>query len=225
MGPDAARVAAEAGGGELNGLRYFEGGEAEIAGVHLHAVRLSYIGEAGWEITCKAENAGRIYDKLDSLGVQPAGVLAQSAMRIEKRFLAYVHDIDADTSPLQVGLDFAVAWDSDFLGKDALLAQRDAGEACRMATLLFEDGKAVPLGNEPIYVGEVLAGKTTSAAYGYRIGAPVALADLTLVEARADGTAVDVDIAGARFRCQVSSKPAFDPQGTRVRTPTPPPRL
>jgi len=221
MGPEAARIAAEAGAEALNRLRYFEAGEMLIAGVSARAVRLSYVGEAGWEITCKADDAAKIYDRFHELGAQPAGVLAQSAMRIEKRFLAYGHDIDTDTSPLQAGLDFAVAWDTDFLGKEALLARREAGEACRIVTLIFEDREAVPLGNEPIYVGDVLAGKTTSAAFGYRVGAPVAIADLTLAEARAEGATVEVDIAGTRFRCRVSTKPAFDPQGSRMRPTAP----
>jgi len=219
MGPEATGIIAEAGAEELNGLGYFEAGEAHIAGVHVRAVRLSYVGEAGWEITCKAGQAGKIYDTLHGIGARPAGVLAQSAMRIEKRFLAYGHDIDTDISPLQAGLGFAVAWDSDFLGKEALLAQKDAGEVCRIVTLIFDDGDAVPLGNEPIYLGDMLAGKTTSAAYGYRVGAPVAIADLSLAEVRTDGAILDVDIAGSRFRCRVSTKPAFDPKGTRMRRP------
>ncbi len=217
MGPDAAEIAAKAGADELNELGYFDVGEAHVGGAHVRATRLSYVGEPGWEITCKVENAGRIYDALRQFGAQPAGVLAQSAMRIEKRFLAFGHDIDTDMSPLPAGLDFAVDWDGDFIGRQALLAQREAGETCRLVTLIFEDGDAVPLGNEPVYFDNAIVGKTTSAAFGYRIGAPVAIADLKLAEARVDGVTVEVDIAGTRCACRVSTKPAFDPTGLRMR--------
>lgn len=219
MGPAAATVATRTGAAAFNALGYFHAGPAEIAGVPVEAVRLSYVGEAGWEITCRAADAGRVYDALHGAGARPAGSLAQTAMRIEKRFLAYGHDIDTDMSPIQAGLDFAVAWDTAFIGRDALAKQRAAGEVCRIVTLLFDDEAAVPIGNEPVYVADRIAGKTTSAAFGYRIGRPLAIADLALADACVDGAAVDVDIAGTRYAARVSLKPAFDPTGKRMRVP------
>ena len=217
MGPDAAGIAEAAGAPELNALGYFEAGPAHIAGAHVRAVRLSYVGEAGWEITCKAENAARIYDALYEHGARAAGVFAQSAMRIEKRYLAYGHDLDSDISPLQAGLGFAVAWDTDFIGKEALLKQRDADEACRIVSIVLEDVTAVPLGNEPIYCDGEIVGKTTSAAFGYRVGRPVAIADIREPAARMDGARVEIDIARTRFAGRISVKPVFDPEGWRMR--------
>ena len=127
MGPQAVDIAANLGVDDLNTLKYFTACETTIANCGVLAVRLSYVGEAGWEITCGAEDAGTIYDAISERGARPAGLFAQTAMRIEKRYLAYGHDLDTDVSPLQAGLDFAVAWDSDFIGRDALLRQRDAG--------------------------------------------------------------------------------------------------
>ena len=109
MGPEAARIIAEVGAGNLNDLGYFDLGESEIAGAHLRAVRLSYVGEAGWEITCKAQNAGRIYDALYAAGARPAGLYAQTSMRIEKGYRAMGHELDSDLTPLEAGLEFAVA--------------------------------------------------------------------------------------------------------------------
>ncbi len=217
MGPDAARIIEAAGARELNALRYFEAGPAHIAGAHVRAVRLSYVGEAGWEITCKAENAGGVYDALFEEGAQPAGLFAQTAMRIEKRFLSYGHDLDTDISPLQAGLGFAVGWDTDFTGKAALLRQRDEGEACRIVSIVLDDPNAVPLGNEPVYCDGRIAGKTTSAAFGYRVGRPVAIADIAEADARSEGAEVEVDIARVRFKGRVTPEPAFDPKGTRLR--------
>ena len=218
MGPEAARVAEGAGAAELNALKYFTSGAAEIAGVPVEAVRLSYVGEAGWEITCPAAEAVRVYDALYAEGGRPAGVFAQTAMRIEKRYLAYGHDLDTEVSPLQAGLGFAIGWDTPFIGREALLKQRESGEVCRIATLLLDDESAVPLGNEPIYLGDRIAGKTTSTAFGYRVGRPLAIADLALEEARTEGAMVSVDIAGERVAAQVTLRPAFDPQGLRMRS-------
>lgn len=217
MGPEAAGIVEQVGAPELNALRYFEVGPGYIAGAHIRATRMSYVGEAGWEITCKAENASLIYDALAAEGARPAGVLAQTAMRIEKRFLAYGHDLDSDISPLQAGLDFAVAYDSDFIGREALLRQREAGEGCRMVTIRFEDPDVVPLGGEPVYYNGEVAGKTTSAAFGYRLGQPLAIADIDLADARAEASRVEVDIGGLRARGRVTLKAAFDPEGTRMR--------
>lgn len=217
MGPDAAAIADTVGAPQLNGLRYFQAGPAHIAGAHINAVRLSYVGEAGWEITCGAENAVAVYDALAEAGARPAGLLAQTSMRIEKRFLAYGHDLDTDITPIEAGLDFAVAWDTDFIGREALIRQRDDGVGNRIVTIVLDDENAVPLGNEPVYFDSAIAGKTTSAAFGYRLGRPVAIADLGNADARADGTGVEIDVAGTLFAGRVATAPAFDPTGRRMR--------
>ena len=94
--------------------------ETEVAGVSVRAARLSYVGEAGWEMTCRATEAPRLYDALYAAGARPSGLFAQTSMRIEKLYLAMGHDLDADVSPLEAGLDFAICWDKPFIGRDAL---------------------------------------------------------------------------------------------------------
>ena len=215
MGPEAARIAAEVGAGALNDLGYFRLGEAEIAGVHVRAVRLSYVGEAGWEITTKASNAGRVYDALHAAGARPAGLYAQTSMRIEKGYRAIGHELDSDVTPLEAGLAFAVDWDSDFIGREALLRRRDQGVKSRIATILLDDIDAVPLGNEPVYSRGRIVGKTTSAAFGYRVGRPVALAEIDAPIS--DDTAVEIDIARRMSPGRVTFQPAFDPGGKRMR--------
>jgi 4-methylaminobutanoate oxidase (formaldehyde-forming) len=216
MGPEAARVAAGLGGGALGDIGYFRHAEAELAGVPVRAARLSYVGEAGWEMTCRAADAGRLYDAMAEAGARPAGVFAQTSMRIEKRFLAMGHDLDSDLTPLEAGLDFAVAWDTDFLGREALLKRREQGVKSRLVTIVLDDEGAVPLGNEPVYLDGTIAGQTSSAAFGYRIGRPLALALIDAQQAR-DGAAVEVDIAGRLFGGRIVTGPAFDPKGARMR--------
>ena len=217
MGPKSAEIATAVGAGDLNDLGYFRLGKTSIAGREVLGVRLSYVGESGWELTCKSEDAAEVYDALYEQGARPAGTLAQTSMRIEKRFLSYGHDLDTDISPLQAGLDFAVGWETDFLGRDALQRQRDAGQENRLVSLVLEDVEAVPLGNEPVYLDEATVGKTTSAAFGYRAGKPVAIADISTAEARIVDTEVLIDIAGERFKAQVKAGAVFDPGGERMR--------
>ena len=99
----------------------------EIAGAHVRASRLSYVGETGWEITCRSENAERIYSALADEGAKPAGLFAQTSMRIEKKFLAYGHELDTDISPIEAGLGFAVDWKKDFIGKKGSAGETECG--------------------------------------------------------------------------------------------------
>ncbi len=220
MGPVAAESAAALGGRALADIGYFRHAEAELAGIPVRAARLSYVGEAGWEIACRAAQAEALYDALAEAGAKPAGLYAQTAMRIEKRFLAMGHDLGGDITPLEAGLEFAVAWDRDFIGRDALLERREQGVKSRIVTLLLDDREAVPLGNEPVTLEGAIVGQTTSAAYGYRIGRPLALGYVETGLA-VDGQKLAIDIAGTLFAATVATAPAFDPRGTRMRAKAP----
>jgi len=143
---------------------------------------------------------------------------AQTSMRIEKQFLAYGHDMDTDTSPLATPLGFAIAWDTDFIGRDALMKSKYETPAMQIATLLFDDPNAWPLGNEPIYQGDRIIGQTTSATYGHRVSAHVAIAS---VSRDAIDAVVDVDIGGKRWAARAQTKAVFDPTGGRLKMITP----
>ncbi|MDJ0778977.1 MAG: FAD-dependent oxidoreductase [Gammaproteobacteria bacterium] len=216
MGPRAGEIVAGLGAAELRELGYFRHAPASIDGVDVIAARLSYVGEAGWELTCRATDAAALYRALAARGVRPAGLFAQTSMRIEKRFLAYGHELDTDVDPLQAGLEFALGWDTPFIGRDALLDRRDNPPAKRIVSLVFDDTSAVPLGNEPVYAGGTIVGKTTSAAFGYRVGRPVALASIDAAHGAA-GPAVTVDVGGQRYAAAVTMAAAFDPDGRRMR--------
>ncbi len=218
MGPDASTIAEQIGASQLNALAYFQHGEARILDVPVRGVRLSYVGEAGWEITCLAGDAERVYDVIYSAGARPSGIFAQSAMRVEKRFLAYGHDLDTDVNPLQAGLGFAVNWDTNFIGRDALDEIRQKPLVTRMVSVILEDTGAIPLGNEPVYLDGDIVGQTTSAAFGYRIGKPVALAYVnTSLIAQPEGIQVEIDIARVLYKGKILLKSAFDPGSLRMR--------
>ena len=213
-GPHSMRVASALGADWMNDLGYFAHAEGVVGGVAVRAARLSYVGEAGWELTCACDDADTLFTALAKEGVLPVGAFAQTSMRIEKGFLAYGHDLDTDVTPHMAGLEFALAGDKDFIGKAALAARDDAPS--RLISLTFNDDTAVPLGNEPDLLDGKVIGKTTSAAFGYRVGRPVAIA---LVESGivGDGAAVEVDVAGRQFACRVTVGPLYDPSGARMR--------
>lgn len=214
MGPDAACIVSECGAGELVDLRYFQVGPAYIAGKHVRATRMSYVGEAGWEITMKAENAEAIVRALCQAGAQLAGLYAQTSMRIEKGYRAMGHELDSDVTPVDVGLDGAVSKTREFVGSKTLTERRKSASDKKVVTLVFADLNANPLGHEPVFLGGMIIGQTTSAAFGRRINAPIALA---FVETTADEAAVEVSIAGVKHLAQMQSQPAFDPDGLRMK--------
>ena len=211
MGPDSARIAAQVGAPELNEIAYFKQAGGHIAGKHVRAARLSYVGEAGWEITCRAENAPAIYKALTDAGAVPAGLFAQTSMRIEKGFCAMGHELDGDVTPLRAGLGFALRKSGGFIGAEGLEQTRAKGEKSQVVSLVLDDASATPLGHEPIYLDDVIIGETSSAAFGYRVNRPVALAHLRrAVDA---GSVVAVDIAGRRFAARVVIGAICDPNG------------
>lgn len=218
MGSNAARVMSELGSEAISQLGYFRYCRGQVGSIEVDAVRLSYVGEAGWELTCRSEDAVALWQVLQKAGVSPAGTFAMTSMRIEKGYLSFGHDLDTDIDPFQAGLDFTIDWNSDFIGKAALLERRDHPPESRLVSIVFDNPDAQPLGHEPVYHQGEIIGKTTSAAFGYRIGKPVAVAllnsrnDLSL-----DGLDIDVDIARSQNAGTVSLKPAFDPTGSRMR--------
>ena len=218
MGPESGRIAADLGADALQVLEYFRAGEARLAGVPVTGARLSYVGEQGWEVTIAAADASRVFRSLRAAGAVPAGIFAQTSMRIEKGYRAYGHELDSDVTPVEVGLGFSVAWGKGFIGEDALIAAGGQNSAVRIASLVLHDMEAVPIGGEPVLMQGKIVGRTTSAAFGYRIEAPVALADFWDLTARAEDATVEIDIAGTLHSATVRLVPAFDPEGIRMRS-------
>ena len=214
MGPRTDGIMLELGAPELIALDYFEIGRAAIADKPVRAARISYVGEAGWEITTKAENARTVYAALNDSEAVPAGLYAQTSMRIEKGFAAMGHELDSDVTPIECGLGSRISQNKEFIGS-AELAERRKFATRSLVTLIFHDKYATPLGLEPIYFGGRTIGHTTSASYGHRIGGPVALAHVN--SPNPDGLEVEVDIAGNRTSARTQFAPAFDPSGARMK--------
>ena len=216
MGPNSPQILNNCGASTLIELDYFKIGSSHIAGKHIRAARMSYVGELGWEITCKSENAPAIYSALITEGGRPAGIWAQTSMRIEKGYCATGHELDSDISPVEAGLMFAVRKSGGFIGQEALEKKLSEGRVPSIVSLKLHDENAMPLGNEPVYWKKKIIGQTCSCAFGYRVKAPIALARLSFQ--LIDNSEVEIDIAGDRFKATVVHGPLYDPMGYRMKS-------
>ena len=216
MGPNAGHILSQCGAPELNELGYFKVAPAHIAGKHVRAARLSYVGEPGLEITCLSENALAVFAALTKEGALPAGLFAQTSMRIEKGFCAMGHELDADTTPIDAGLQFTLRKSGGFIGFDSVRQQQDLGAGQKIFSLCLDDVAAMPIGQEPIFRRNKIIGQTTSCAFGYRVGKPVALGRVSTP--LSDGEQVHVSIAGDHYVATVTNGALFDPDGSLMRS-------
>ncbi|WP_329215417.1 FAD-dependent oxidoreductase [Streptomyces sp. NBC_01485] len=202
------------------GFGYFRARDTYLGHVPVTAMRLSYVGELGWELYTSADLGLRLWDTLweagQEHGVIAAGRSAFNSLRLEKGYRAWGTDMTDEHDPYEAGVGFAVRMDKDgFVGQEALEGlENRAAPARRLTPLLLDDPAHVVLGKEPVYVGGVPAGYVTSASYGYTLGRCVAYAWLP---ALATGTAVQIEYFGARVPATVAEEPLFDPKMTRIR--------
>ncbi|WP_229925929.1 GcvT family protein [Streptomyces longispororuber] len=196
---------------------YFRARRAHIGHVPVTALRLSYVGELGWELYTSADLGLRLWDTLweagRGLGAVAAGRSAFAGLRLEKGYRAWGEDMTTEHHPYEAGVGFAVREDKgDFVGRAAL---EERGPLTRRLTpLLLDDPAAVVLGKEPVYVAGAPAGYVTSASYGYTLGRCVAYAWLPPLPA---GTGTHIAYFGEKFPATVAEEPLFDPEMTRIR--------
>ena len=212
-GPRSREVAEAVVGESLDGLRFMD---ARFFGDTLVA-RMSLAGELGYELTVPAEKQVALWRRLAELGVPPVGDRAIDALRIEKGFGIWSTEFTQAYTPGETGLDRFIAWDKgDFTGRDAALAEREAGARRRLVTLDLGDTDADAVGDEPVWVGDRVVGVTTSGSYGHHVQSSLALA-LVDADVIASGVPVEVSVIGRRRPARVLTEPAYDPSGSRMR--------
>lgn len=212
-GPLARDLVAPLSPGDFSdaGFRRFRCRRTEIGGIPVLAMRVSYVGELGWEIYTGAEHGQRLWDVLGEsgrrLGVIAAGRAAFTSLRLEKGYRAWGTDMTTEHDPYEAGVGFAVRRGSKgwFVGRDALDGVDDSTVARRLTCLTVDDGRSVVLGSEPVLVDGVPSGYVTSAAFGHTIGRPIAYAWLP---AGLDvGTPVDIRYFDHDVRATVAAEP------------------
>jgi 4-methylaminobutanoate oxidase (formaldehyde-forming) len=198
---------------------YMHARELAVGPAPCLAVRVTYVGELGWELYCPTEFGAALFDALWEAG-RPHGLVgggykAIDSLRLEKGYRVWGADITPDDTPYEAGLGFAVKLDKgDFVGCEALLARPDPER--RLCCLVLDDARAVALGSEPVRVGGESVGRVTSGGVGYTVGRSIAYAYLPADRAEA-GTPVEVEIFGEWTGGEVAPEPLFDPDATRIR--------
>jgi 4-methylaminobutanoate oxidase (formaldehyde-forming) len=190
------------------------------------AVRITYVGELGYELHVESDQATLLYDTIwhagPPHGLVNAGLYAINSLRLEKGYRAFGADITSDDTPVEAGLGFAVAWDKPgFLGRERLVEQRAGGAPRkRLVSLLLQSPEPVLWGGERFYRDGEVAGFTTSGAYGHTVGAAVALgyvhADEPVTADYLASGRFEVDVAGERIAATASLGPLFDPERARI---------
>ena len=194
--------------------------EISIAGGMLRATRITYVGELGWELYVPVENAENVWNQLvdagEEYGMKVCGYRAIESLRLEKGYRAWGSEISTETNPWEAGLEFAVALKKEsFMGRDALVAAKESPQR-KLVPILFDDIRQVPLGNEPIRIGDEIIGRVKSGGQGYTINKAIAYAYLPIGHS-AVGTEVDVEFFGQWRSGMISSEPLFDPTSSRIR--------
>ncbi|MFC7698456.1 FAD-dependent oxidoreductase [Bradyrhizobium sp. GCM10028915] len=195
----------------------------------VRASRITYVGELGWELYVPTEFVQGVFDVLleegASFDMRLAGYHAMNSLRMEKGYRHWGHDITDEDTPLEAGLGFAVAWSKPqgFIGRDALLRQKEAGPKRKMVHIALEDPAPLLYHNEPIWHDGRLVGRVTSGMYGHSIGASLGLGYVENPDgggvdaAYLQGGKLEVEVAGVRVPARASLRAFYDPANNRVK--------
>ncbi len=225
-GPAARAIAQSISGDNLSdaAFPYLTAREIALGYVPALALRISYVGELGWELYVPSEYGLQLWDALWAAGrahgLVAVGGGAFDTLRLEKGYRLWGSDIHTEYTPYEAGLGFAVRLKKgDFIGREALVRAKTAGVRRHLCCLAFDDATVPALGKEPVFApgGQTALGYLTSAGFGHSVGLSLAYAYLPADQA-AVGTAVEVYSFGVRHAAHVITEPVYDPGNTRLRS-------
>jgi heterotetrameric sarcosine oxidase gamma subunit len=203
--------------------------EIAIGYARVLCIRITYLGELGYELYIPTEQATHVYDRLVEAGqamdLRHAGLKALASLRMEKGYRDYGHDIDNTDSVLEAGLGFAVDLDKPggFIGRDAVLAKKAEGPLTRrIVQILVQDPEPMLFHAEPVWRAGKPVGYVRAASYGFTVGGAVGLvmveAGEPLNQAYVESADWEVEIAGRCYPATASIRPLYDPQMLRVKS-------
>ena len=202
--------------------------EIRIGDTLVTALRITYVGELGWELHVPAASARDVYRAVmaagEMHGVTPCGYRAIESLRLEKGYRAWSSDLTPDHTPLQAGLGFAVKLDTNapFLGREALIEQRQTGLKRRLACFTADDNDVVLLGRETIYRNGERVGWLTSGGYGYTVDRSIGygyVRNPAGVDREYLRTGdYELEVASRRVPASIHFGPLYDPRNERIRS-------
>ena len=200
--------------------------EIWLGPARVRASRVTYVGELGWELYVPTDVAVGVYDALaavgQDLGLQHAGYHAMDSLRMEKAYRSWGHDLGSEDTPLEAGLGFAVRWEKpDFIGREALVAQRGRPLTKRLVVFALDDPEPLLYHDEPIWRDGVLVGRISSGSYGHTLGRAIGLGYVEHAGGVTDAFVAsgrwEIEIACDKFPVRAQLAPPYDPKSTRVR--------
>ena len=232
MGPEARTVLGAVTDADLDddAFPWLSARTIRIGGVRARALRVSWVGECGWELHVEMADLSSLHEALcaagDPVALRPFGAYAMNSLRLEKGYRAWGADLTTERTPIEAGLDHLVRTDGrEFAGREALLARAGGAGAWRMVLLSVEpDGDADPFYTHTVWKNARPVGIVTSGAPGHRTGTVLALAYLRPetgeaadAELRGDDGTLEVSVLGRRCAARVLDAPPWDPTDSRLR--------
>ncbi|MBR9863303.1 MAG: FAD-dependent oxidoreductase [Rhodobacteraceae bacterium] len=192
-----------------------------LARVH----RVTYVGELGWEVYVSADMAGHAFETLHAagqdMGLKLCGMHMMDSCRLEKGFRHFGHDITCEDHVLEAGLGFAVKTSKpDFIGRDAVLARKEAGLNARMVQFRLKDPEPLLYHNEPIIRDGEIVGFLSSGSYGHTLGAALGMGYVPCKGETLDqllASSFEIEVAGVRCAVEAQTRPWYDPKGERAK--------
>ncbi len=229
MGPNSRDLLSTLSDADLSsdGFPFGAARRIVVSGHEVLALRVTYVGELGWELYVSWSDAESLFDDVvragASHGLQLAGYHAMNSLRLESGYRHWGHDISDEDTPLEAGLGFAVAWDKTggFRGREALLTQREQPRVKRLVQFRLEDPDLMLYHDEPIFNDGELVGRTTSGAWSYTEDRCLAMGYVSdedgVTLAYLDGGAFEIEVAGNRISATASLRSFYDPKSLRVK--------
>jgi glycine cleavage system T protein len=222
MGPRSRELLSRLTSADLSneGFPFFSAKETQVGSAPALAIRASFVGELGWELYVPSEFAVHVHDELveagADLGLRHAGYHALDSLRIEKAFVHVGHDVGPTDDPFTAGLGHVVKLEKDFIGVEAARRGKETRGPQRLVSVHLNDPEPILLHGESVVAHDRIVGTVMSAAYAHTVGAAVGLA-MVESSAIADGSTVEVDVAGTLVKATVSTRALYDPTGSRMR--------
>jgi len=200
---------------------WLTGKEITVAGVPLRALRVSYVGELGWELHLPMAEMETIYDAVmdagKAHGIANFGTYAMNSLRMEKGYKGWGAELTNEITMIEADMERFVAFDKeDFVGRAALLKRREEGVDMKLVLLAVDSDDTDPLGNEPVSANGTAVGITTSGGYGHAVGQTLAFAYVAPEHAAPD-SALEVAMLGKTRAARVLARPPYDPKNARLK--------
>lgn len=225
QGPKSRDLLQELTSFDMQNLEFGQVADIDIDLARALCVRVTYVGELGYELYVPVEQARLVYDRVVGVGTKydlaHAGLRALGSLRLEKAYRDYGHDMDNTDTILECGLGFTCDFEKDFIGKDHVLAQKKTGLFKRMVSVLVDNPEPLLHHGEILHRNGEPISEIRSGSYGHTLGGAVGLSMLEsqtpIKKSFLDDALWQIDIAGQMFDCQVSLKPFYDPQNARIK--------